>query len=69
MDAEPRVKQEARVDAGKTRRKRSKSVFTTVNEHFEVAFNAVLPTQAVFKEPVDFRLGRFFRPFGVTWEP
>ena len=40
-------------EAGKTRQKRPKKrSLRIVNEHFEAAFNAVLPTQVVFQQPV-----------------
>src|SRR5690606_31435186 len=38
-----------------------KAEFTVVNEHFEVVFNAGLPTQVVFQQPVSLEL-RFRAP-------
>ncbi|PKM33102.1 MAG: hypothetical protein CVV08_08400 [Gammaproteobacteria bacterium HGW-Gammaproteobacteria-12] len=39
-------------EAGKTRQKRPKKrSLRAVNEHFEAGFNAVLPTQVVFRQP------------------
>src|SRR5690606_14192854 len=39
-------------EAGKTRQKRPKKrSLRVVNEHFEAVFNAVLPTQVVFRQP------------------
>ncbi|RRV32198.1 hypothetical protein EGJ86_18580 [Pseudomonas sp. o96-267] len=40
-------------EAGKTRQKRPKKRrLRAVNEHFEAVFNAALPTQVVFQQPV-----------------
>ena len=45
-------------EAGKTRQKRPKKrSLRAVNEHFEAVFNAVLPTQVVFQQPVKKQAG------------
>ena len=52
MDAGGRAKQEALAEAGRTIAQQKRCGLRAVNEHFWTVFNAVLPTQVVFRRSV-----------------